>query len=54
MKDRSGEEEGKDIKRSDSKNWVKAERGRGRSCDKSVVRQWGDEVGNKQRICKKE
>jgi len=42
MKDRSGEvegkrrKEGKDIKRSNGKNWVKV--GRGRSCDRSVVR----------------
>jgi len=44
MKDRSGEKEGKrrkegkGIKRSNGKNCVKVGRGRGRSCDKSVVR----------------
>jgi len=49
MKDRSREEEGKrkkeekGIKRSDDKNWVKVGRGRRRSCDRSVVRNYRKE-----------
>ena len=48
MADKSREEgeEIKDIERSNDEDWVKAERRRRRNCNRNIVGQWSDSVGN--------